>query len=89
MLNAFEIVHFQLTIKNQTIDSTLIDYEIGGGKAWHTVSLTLPAGQYFLFWEVTYGKSTVPGTSGDPAEIFSAAIDDISISSGKCAKQGR
>ena len=68
--------------------TTLANWVVDGGRAFHRAALDLPQGTYKLIWETIDGRNIV-GASEAPYNRFLASVDGINIHNAQCFDVGR
>ena len=59
------------------------------GRDWHMASMTIPRGQYYLYFETNYREQSLDPSMSDTAILYSAAIADINYVPGRCENLGK
>lgn len=77
-----------LGVINGTIKSTLLwQNRILTGPTWSLVALSLPVGDYKVYWENVYGFHELL-TMSTPYSTYAAAITDITFHTKTCTEYG-
>ena len=74
----------QLLMSNDTGDEVILSIMASLGKAWHKLSMDIPAGDRHIVFAVNRGNAEVMWGNG-PFNLFLAAVDDILFTQGNCS----
>ena len=80
--------NLRVKITSNRHTTTLANWAVDGGRAYHHTNLPLPKGIYKIIWETTDGRMVL-GESGSPYHRYLVTVDEIHIHPYDCLEIGR